>query len=129
MARATFPCRAPGRVPPLSTSRNAYRYNQTMSTHAARLPAVLQWTTTGRVIVFALSATSIWCLLAELYGLLSKRMFFYANLLPATGALYGTALLDRFKGDRAMWHTGGTRSRGRLRRFPPPVRFLEGVGT
>ena len=69
MPRATFPCRAPGRVPPLSTSRNAYRYNQTMSTHAARLAAVHQWTTTGRVIVFALSATSIWCLLAEKYNI------------------------------------------------------------
>src|SRR6186997_2184317 len=60
-----------------------------------RLPAVLQWTPPGRVLVFILAATSIWCLLAEMYNLVDMRTFFYSILLPSTAALYGIALLDR----------------------------------
>jgi hypothetical protein len=34
-----------------------------------------RWTVPGRLIVFTLAATSIWCLLAEFYGLCSMRTF------------------------------------------------------
>src|SRR3954462_8792058 len=70
---------------------------------ASRLPSFLQWTPLGRAVVFALSATSIWCLLAEMYHFLDMQTFFYTILLPATAALYGVALLDRFRGDGRLW--------------------------
>ena len=69
----------------------------------SRLPAVLQWTAPGRVLVFTLAAASIWCLLAEMYNLVDMRTFFYAILLPSTAALYGIALVDKFYGDRRLW--------------------------
>ncbi len=62
------------------------------------LPAVLQWTPSGRALVFVLAAASIWCLLAEMYNLCSMRSFFYAVLTPATIALYALAALDRSGG-------------------------------
>src|ERR1700759_5364009 len=71
--------------------------------NASRLPSVLQWTTSGRALVFVLSATSIWCLLAEMYHFLDMQKFFYTILLPATTALYGIAILDRFRGDGRLW--------------------------
>ncbi len=46
-----------------------------------------------------LSATSIWCLLAEFYGLCSMQFFTFAILLPATAALVGLAILDGMRGD------------------------------
>lgn len=67
------------------------------------LPAVVQWTGPGRAVVFVLAASSIWCLLAEMYGLVDMRTFFFAILVPATIALYGMALLDRARGDRRLW--------------------------
>jgi hypothetical protein len=67
------------------------------------LPAVLQWTTPGRLLVFLLAATSIWCLLAEMYNLVDMRTFFYAILLPSTILLYGIAILDRLRGDGRLW--------------------------
>jgi len=67
------------------------------------LPSFLQWTAAGRIIVFVLAATSIWCLLAEMYGLMDMRSFFFAILVPATGLLYGLAVLDRLEGDRRLW--------------------------
>jgi hypothetical protein len=67
------------------------------------LPAVLQWTGPGRLLVFVLAATSIWCLLSEMYGLCDMRTFFYAILLPATALLYGIAILDRVRGDGRLW--------------------------
>ncbi len=67
------------------------------------LPAALQWTLTGRAITFVLAATSIWCLLAEMYGLCDMRTFTTAILIPATVALYGLALLDRARGDGRLW--------------------------
>ncbi len=70
---------------------------------SAKLPAFLRWTPTGRVVVFMLSAASIWCLLAEMYGLCDMRTFFIAILLPATIALYGMAILDRIKGDGRLF--------------------------
>jgi len=56
---------------------------------------LFRWTVPGRILVFTLAAASIWCLLAEMYGLLNMRSFFHAVLLPSTVALYGMALLDR----------------------------------
>jgi hypothetical protein len=69
----------------------------------SRLPAVLQWTAPGRVLVFTLAATSIWCLLAEMYHLVDMRTFFYSILLPGTALLYGIAILDRTRGDGRLW--------------------------
>lgn len=74
-----------------------------LSAAKSRLPAVLQWTGPGRLLIFVLAATSIWCLLSEMYGLCDMRTFFYAVLLPATALLYGIALLDNFRGDRRLW--------------------------
>jgi hypothetical protein len=68
-----------------------------------QLPAVLQWTAPGRLLVFVLGATSIWCLLAEMYGILDMHTFFYIILLPATALLYGIALFDRSRGDGRLW--------------------------
>jgi hypothetical protein len=71
---------------------------------ASGLPAIVRWTGPGRLVIFALSATSIWCLLSEMYGLCDMRSFFYFILLPATAALYAIALVDRFGGgDRRLF--------------------------
>ena len=67
------------------------------------LPPVFQWTPAGRALVFFLSAMSIWCLLAEFYGLCSMRTFTLYALIPATAALVVIALLDLAKGDRRLW--------------------------
>jgi hypothetical protein len=69
----------------------------------SRLPAVLQWTAAGRPLVFTLAATSIWCLLAEMYNLVDMRTFFYSILLPCTVTLYGIAILDYIRGDGRLW--------------------------
>jgi hypothetical protein len=68
-----------------------------------RLPAILQWTAPGRLLVFVLAATSIWCLLSEMYGLCDMRTFFFTILLPATILLYGIAVLDKVRGDGRLW--------------------------
>ena len=70
---------------------------------SSSLPAAFQWTLPGRLVVFALSATSIWCLLAEFYGLCSMRAFTFFVLFPATAALVAIALVDRARGDRRLW--------------------------
>ena len=67
------------------------------------LPAVLRWTLPGRVVVFTLAASSIWCLLAEFYGLCSMRTFTFAVLIPATVLLIAIALFDRAWGDGRIW--------------------------
>jgi hypothetical protein len=72
--------------------------------HPTTLPAVFRWTWQGRLVVFLLSATSIWCLLAEFYGLCSMQVFTVAIVLPATVALIAVAVLDRLKGDGRVWH-------------------------
>jgi hypothetical protein len=66
-------------------------------------PRFLQWTPSGRAIVFALSAASIWCLLAEMYRILDMRTFTFWILLPATAALYGIAWCDLARGDGRLW--------------------------
>ena len=65
--------------------------------------AILQWTRTGRAVVFVLAAASIWCLLSEMYGLCPMRTFTVFILIPATVALYGIAGLDRIRGDGRLW--------------------------
>lgn len=66
-------------------------------------PQVLQWSVPGRAVVFVLAASSIWCLLAEFYGLCSMRAFTSVVLIPATVALVVMALLDLTKGDGRLW--------------------------
>ncbi len=61
------------------------------------------WTPIGRALVFLLSAASIWCLLAEFYGLCSMRTFTYAILLPASALLLLITALDYFRGDRRLF--------------------------
>jgi hypothetical protein len=58
----------------------------------------LDWNWQGRLAVFFLSATSIWCLLAELYGLCSMRLFTLWILIPSSALLVAIALLDRASG-------------------------------
>jgi hypothetical protein len=70
---------------------------------ASSLPPLLQWTLPGRAIVFFLSATSIWCLLAEFYGLCSMRNFTFWVLIPSTVLLIAMAILDLFRGDRRLF--------------------------
>jgi hypothetical protein len=53
--------------------------------------------------VFTLAATSIWCLLADFYGVCSMRTFTFAVLLPATVGLAALAVLDRVRGDGQLW--------------------------
>jgi hypothetical protein len=72
------------------------------SRHPTVLPAVLRWTWQGRLLVFVLSATSIWCLLAEFYSLCSMRAFTFAILIPASLVLVAMAFLDWLKGDRQL---------------------------
>src|SRR3954469_7871369 len=76
------------------------------STNQSRLPPVLQWTPAGRAVVFFLSATSIWCLLAEFYGLCAMRTFTLWILIPATLLLIAMAIVDRVRGDRRLWRAG-----------------------
>jgi hypothetical protein len=66
------------------------------------LPVFLQWTPVGRSTVFLLSATSIWCLLAEFYGLCSMRTFTLWVLIPATILLIVMAIADSLRGDRRL---------------------------
>lgn len=57
------------------------------------------WTPAWRVVVFALSATSIWCLLAEFYGLCSMRVFTIWISAPAMIPLVVLGVVDILKGD------------------------------
>ena len=66
--------------------------------------SLYQWTAPGRAIVFFLAATSIWCLLAEFYGLCSMRTFTFAILIPSTLLLAVITALDFVKGDRRLFH-------------------------
>ena len=49
----------------------------------ARAKDVYQWTLPGRALVFVLAASSIWCLLAEFYGLCSMQTFTFYVSIPA----------------------------------------------
>jgi hypothetical protein len=61
------------------------------------------WTAAWRTIIFVLAATSIWCLLAEMYHLCSMQFFTFWILIPATLVLYALAAWDRRRGDGTLW--------------------------
>jgi hypothetical protein len=63
----------------------------------------LGWTLPARTIIFFLAATSIWCLLAEFYGLCSMRLFTFWILIPATAALVALAVADRTNANGLLW--------------------------
>src|SRR5881227_340552 len=67
----------------------------------ANLPS--HWTAAWRTMLFVLAASSIWCLLAEFYGLCSMRTFTLWILIPATTLLIAMAIFDLAKGDRRLW--------------------------
>ena len=62
------------------------------------------WTPVGRALIFTLAASSIWCLLAEFYGLCSMRSFTFFISIPALTILSGLAIFDRVRGDRKTWN-------------------------
>jgi hypothetical protein len=66
-------------------------------------PHPRHWNATWRTVIFFLAATSIWCLLAEMYGLCSMQTFTIYILIPATILLYALALWDRSRGDGTLW--------------------------
>src|SRR5258705_2909129 len=83
--------------------------NQAMILHMrgsdqTALPPILQWTPSGRAVIFALSAMSIWCLLSEFYGLCSMRTFTFFILIPAMLAIIIIAALDKAHGDRRLYN-------------------------
>src|SRR5690349_9438430 len=61
------------------------------------------WSATGRVIAFLLASASIWCLLAEMYGLCSMRAFTFTIFGPATLLLIVLTAFDYFRGDRRLY--------------------------
>ena len=62
-----------------------------------------RWTAVGRAVVFVLAASSIWCLLAEFYGLCTMQAFTLFISLPALALLSVMACLDRRSGDRRLY--------------------------
>lgn len=76
---------------------------QTPTRRAAAGSDWYQWTPLGRTITFFLAATSIWCLLAEFYGLCSMRTFTFWILIPATALLALITAMDYFRGDRRLF--------------------------
>ena len=62
------------------------------------------WTPWGRVITFALAASSIACLLLDFYQLCPMRTFTLFLFLPALLVLGGLAVADRLQGDRQLWN-------------------------
>ena len=61
------------------------------------------WSLPFRILVFSLASSSIWCLLAEFYGLCSMRTFTLFVSLPALLVLLVLALVDRIRGNRLLW--------------------------
>ncbi len=74
-----------------------------MKSSSSSQAGFLSWSPAGRAIVFVLSAASIWCLLAEFYGLCSMRAFTIYALIPATLLLVLIAFYDLLDGDRRLW--------------------------
>ena len=58
------------------------------------------WTPAWRALVFVLAASSIWCLLAQFYGLCSMRTFTFHISIPALAVLSTLVLIDGRCGDR-----------------------------
>jgi hypothetical protein len=61
------------------------------------------WTARSRMMVFALAASSIGCLLADFYGLCPMSFFTPFIFLPAFLVLCAFAVLDRVCGDGYVW--------------------------
>ena len=61
------------------------------------------WSTPGRLVVFALAATSIWCLLAEFYGLGTMRAVTCFVSIPSLVVLAALAAIARVQGDGRLW--------------------------
>lgn len=61
------------------------------------------WSARSRLTVFALSASSIACLLADFYKLCPMSFFTPFIFLPAFVALCGLAVMDRLRGDGHVW--------------------------
>src|SRR5437667_1643814 len=68
-----------------------------------RTRSVVHWDPAGRALAFLLASTSIWCLLADFYGLCPMRTFAAFVLLPATALLVLLAVVARRQGDDAWW--------------------------
>ncbi len=64
---------------------------------------ILGWSPTGRAVVFALAATSIACLLADFYGLLSMRAFALLVFVPASLTLTALTVADGLRHDRRLF--------------------------
>src|SRR4051794_27292706 len=61
------------------------------------------WTTTGRLVVFLLAASSIACLLLDFYQVCPMRLFTIFIFVPALGALLAGAYFDKHRGDGRLW--------------------------
>ena len=61
------------------------------------------WTAKGRAAVFGLAASSIACLLLDLYGVCSMRLFTFFVFIPAVAVLFILAFADRAMGDGRLW--------------------------
>ena len=61
------------------------------------------WTARSRLVVFALAATSIGCLLADFYRLCPMSLFTPFIFLPSFVALCALALFDRVRGAGHVW--------------------------
>ena len=62
-----------------------------------------KWTARSRIVVFALAASSIACLLADFYKLCPMSFFTPFIFLPAFVALWALAVRDRARGDGHVW--------------------------
>ena len=61
------------------------------------------WTSTGRLVVFLLAASSIACLLLDFYRLCPMRFFTIYVFAPALALLFVCAGFDRVRGDGQLW--------------------------
>src|SRR5258708_35045481 len=64
------------------------------------------WTPAWRFVAFMLAASSIWCLLAEFYGLCSMRTFTLFVSIPALVVLLALTVVDRVGGHRQLLRAG-----------------------
>lgn len=67
------------------------------------LPGFFEWTSSGRLLIFLLAATSIFCLILDSEGFVTLRSFFFAGLAPAYVSLVSIALVNRTKGDGQLF--------------------------
>jgi hypothetical protein len=77
--------------------------NSGMNHQSAPRTAKSDWTAQSRIVVFALAASSIACLLADFYGLCPMNFFTPFIFLPAFLVLCVLAVLDRVRGAGHVW--------------------------